>query len=236
MTAKPELRRFQTQDALFADLADNISERLIQAVDARGAASLIVPGGSTPGKLFDILATRSAPWDRVTVAGTDERWLPEGHPDRHEALVRRRLLTGEAAAGRYLALKTDDASPDRAGSTLEARFATLPRPFDVTIIGMGDDGHFASLFPHAPGLAQALTLDNSALTAAFHIPAAAGSPDRISLTLSALLESHFLAILITGADKLAVYERALAGDDALAMPVRALLHQESTPIYVYWSA
>jgi 6-phosphogluconolactonase len=101
---------------------------------------------------------------------------------------------------------------------------------------MGDDGHFASLFPQAVGLDGALDPQSPLLVASFHIPGAAGSPDRMSLSLSALLDSRSLGLLITGAAKLATLERAEAGDDAREMPVRALLRQDRTPITVFWSA
>jgi len=100
---------------------------------------------------------------------------------------------------------------------------------------MGDDGHIASLFPQAPGLDGALDPEGPLLVASFHVPTAAGSPDRMSLTLSALLDSRFLGVLITGAAKLATLERAESGDDAAEMPVRALLHQDRTPVAVFWS-
>jgi len=234
--AHPEVQRFSTLDAMIDHLAIDIAGRLTQAVAERGVASLVVPGGSTPGRLFDALATQDAPWDKVHVTGTDERWLPHGHPDTHETLVRTRLLTGRAAQAVYAPLKTASPTPAGAEPAVEAVVSRMPRPFDVTLIGMGDDGHIASLFPHAWGLDDALAPDSPRLVASFHVPHAAGSPDRISLSMSALLDSRFLGVLITGASKLATLERAEAGDDAHEMPVRALLRQDRTPVTIFWSA
>jgi len=233
---RPEVQRFASLDEMIDHLAVDIAHRLTKAVTARGVASLVVPGGSTPGRLFDRLSDQDAPWDKVQVTGTDERWLPHGHPDTHETLVRTRLLKGKAAQARYIPLKTASPTPAGAVPAVEAEIARMPRPFDVTLIGMGDDGHIASLFPHAPGLEGALDPQSPLLVASFHVPAAAGSPDRMSLSLSALLDSRFLGVLIAGASKLATLERAEAGDDAQDMPVRALLRQDRTPVTVFWSA
>jgi 6-phosphogluconolactonase len=230
------VQRFSTLDEMIDRLATDVARRLTEAVNARGVASLVVPGGSTPGRLFDALAGQDAPWDKVEVTGTDERWLPHGHPDTHETLVGARLLKGRAAQARYIPLKTASPTPAGAEPAVEAAISRMARPFDVTLLGMGDDGHIASLFPHAPGLGGALDPESPLLVASFHVPTAAGSPDRMSLSLSALLESRFLGLLITGASKLATLERAEAGDDVQEMPVRALLHQDRTPVTVFWSA
>jgi 6-phosphogluconolactonase len=230
------LKRFDRLDDLIDHLATDIVRRLSEAVAARGAASLVAPGGSTPGRLFDALARMDAPWDKVQVTGTDERWLACGHPDTHETLVRTRLLTGRAAGAHYIPLKTGSPTPAGAEPLVESALSRMPRPFDVTLVGMGDDGHIASLFPHADGLAAALDPFSPLLVASFHVPTAAGSPDRLSLSLSALLESRFLGVLIAGDSKLATLKRAEAGEDALEMPIRALWRQDRTPVTVFWSA
>lgn len=230
------LRRFDNLDGLIDQLAGDVVERLTEGVRLRGAASLVVPGGTTPGRLFDALCGKPAPWDRVQVTVTDERWLPTGHPDSNERLVRSRLLKGRAAQATFIPLKTEAPTPEAAEPAVEAAVSRMPRPFDFTLLGMGADGHVASLFPHALGLRQALDPQSPLLACSVHVPQAAGSAERMSLTLRALLESRFIALLITGADKLATFERALEDGYEMEMPVRAILRQARAPVQVYWAA
>ena len=116
-----------------------------------------------------------------------------------------------------------------------AAVAKMPRPFAVTLIGMGTDLHIASLCPGAGGLEKAMDASRPALTGAIRALSGAGSNIRMTLTLRALLDSEVIILLIRGDAKLKAYEEALAGDDVMAGPVRAVLHQAKTPVHVYWS-
>jgi 6-phosphogluconolactonase len=111
----------------------------------------------------------------------------------------------------------------------------MPRPFDATLLGMGEDGHVASLFPLTPELALALNADDPAMVRAVHRPGAAGSPDRLSMTRRALLDTRGIVLLIEGPEKLAVYRRAHAGSDAFEMPIRIILDQTAAPVQIWWA-
>jgi 6-phosphogluconolactonase len=111
----------------------------------------------------------------------------------------------------------------------------MPRPFDVVLLGMGADGHTASLVPDAAGLARALDCSDPALVRAIDPPDSTGMGPRITLTLRALLDSRWIALLIRGEDKRAAFRHALAGSDLPQAPVRAVLQQTATPVAVYWS-
>ena len=218
--------------ASYSQIAGKIARRLAQAIRARGQASLVVPGGSTPGPLFDALSQCELAWDRVVATLNDERWVDPPDPASNEQLVRTRLLTGRAAEARFVGLKTPAAAPADAVAEVERRLAGIGRPFDVMLLGMGGDGHTASLFPGSPALQASLGGDRARVQAVSE-PRARGSDQRITLALPALLDSRFIALLIAGEDKLEVLARAQAGDDALAMPIRAVLNGARAPVHIY---
>ena len=232
---EPSFVRFDDAESMTAALADEIAARLSDGVRRRDAASLVVSGGTTPGVLFDVLATRHAPWDHVFVTPTDERWVSPDDDRSNEKLVRSRLLHGEAASAHFVPLMTRHASPAEAEAEVDRAIGAMPRPFDVTLLGMGNDGHTASLFPGAKELPAALDLHSSALVRAITPTNAATAGPRMSLSLRAILASRLIVVLIRGTEKMETYRLAMAGPDALEMPIRAVLHQSGTPVEVYWS-
>jgi 6-phosphogluconolactonase len=215
-----------------AALADRVVALLRLALSQRGEASLVVSGGKSPVPFFHALAAhRDLNWGRVTVTLADERWLPPEHPDSNAGLVQANLLQGPAAAARFVPLYGGEASPEAGLEACAARLAELPRPFDAVLLGMGEDGHFASLFPGAAGVADMLAEDGPALGAVH--PAAAPHP-RMSLGLSALLDARQVLVQIQGPRKAAVLEAAAAASPA-HLPIAALLHQNRTPVQVFFS-
>lgn len=211
-----------TDIELAETLADEIAAHLTEAVAARGRASLVVPGGSTPKLLFAALSCRPAPWDRVFVTLTDERWVSPRDPASNERLVRELLLQGLARAAKFVGLKTTATTAEEAIGDVEARLAVLPRPFDVVVMGMGEDGHFASLFPGAAGLAAALEPKGLSQCVAIRPPAA--PHERMSLTLAALAEARHLYLYATGPTKRAVIDRASSKETRPAeLPIAAVL-------------
>jgi 6-phosphogluconolactonase len=229
------LRRFPDAADMYRDLADDIVARLTAGVAARGAASFVASGGTTPGDLFDILAERDAPWDRVFVTLSDERWVPPTADASNEKLIRSRLLRAKASGARLVPMKTDQAHPRDAETVVSAAISAMPRPFDVTLLGMGNDGHTASMFPGSDGLALALDTKSPLLVRGIHPANLDKTGERMSLTLRALLDSRLIVILIRGDTKLEAYRAALAGNDVHAMPVRAVLQQSAAPVQVYWA-
>ena len=229
------LRQFPDAQEMFSTLAGEIVVRLNTAVVSRGQASLVVSGGTTPEALFAELSERDAPWDRVWITLCDERWIPPAEDGSNEKMVRAKLLRGKAAAAHFVSLKTEDAKPETAQTAVEARISAMPKPFDVLLVGMGDDGHIASLYPDSPELKTILDTKPAALVHAAHAQSAAATGDRMTLTLRAILDSKWIVILIKGDGKMKTYKLAKSGSDVSKMPVRALLSQSAVPLETFWS-
>ena len=225
---------FVAGEPLVEALSDSIAAHLARAIELRGAASLVVCGGTTPRPLFERLSRASLPWSAVTITLTDERWVPPDSDQSNEFLVRGSLLVGRAAEARFVGLKTPDPTPEKAVGVCERALAPIPYPFDIVLLGMGKDGHFASLFPQDPGLDAALAASGDQLCVASR-PATAPHP-RLSLTLSALLDSRRVTVLITGKEKWRVYRRAARPGPVEELPIRAVLRQNQVDVDVYWAS
>jgi 6-phosphogluconolactonase len=229
----PRLKRFSSMTDLARALAVDAAQTLASAIAARGAASLIVSGGKTPIKLFEQLRAQPIEWRRVSVALADERWVDPGDPGSNERMVREVLLQDRAAEARFAGLKNAAPSPDLGAVSAWETFARVPRPFDLTLLGMGDDGHTASLFPGSPNLSIALAPTAAAGCVGMRAPTA--PQPRLSLNLSALLDSRRMLIVIEGEGKLSTYEAANGAGAIEEMPVRALLRQTRVPVEVIWA-
>ncbi|MGC4029644.1 MAG: 6-phosphogluconolactonase [Steroidobacteraceae bacterium] len=232
-THAPLLRRFPDHDALAQALAADIARRLRRGVAARGAASLLVPGGHTPVPFFEQLAQQELDWSRITVSPGDERWVPPGDAASNEHLLRRHLLHGEAAPARVVGLWNDAPDPAAGASRAWQQLAVVARPFDAVVLGMGEDGHFASLFPGDAVAAQALEPDQQPACVAVRSPAP--PVQRLSLNLAALLQTRALFLLITGEAKWELLLGELDEATTRQLPVRALLTQSRIALTVCWS-
>ncbi len=227
----PQVRRFDHRDALAAALADRVAEDLRSAIAERGTASLVVSGGSTPRPFFERLSRRPLAWDRVVVTLADERWVAPDDEASNQRLARRHLLVEDAAAATLVGLKTPQATPEAGREACARALAAVPRPFDVMTLGMGGDGHFASLFPDALELGDGLDPGNDRTCLATR-PQAAPHP-RMSLTLAAILDSRRLVLHLAGDEKWEVYRRASEPGPVEELPIRALL--ASGRVEVWWA-
>ena len=211
-------------DALAAQACALISRKLKAAIEMRGAASLMVSGGSSPKPLFAALAKEDLAWENVTVSLVDERWVEPNQPGSNESFIIDNFLTGNAAAARFISLKSPHDTVKEGLPSIEARFADIPAPFDICVMGMGTDSHTASWFPNSVGRAEAMTESNDARFAYVDARGCAGAgefPDRITLTLPAVMNAQNIVLFIPGTAKAQVFAQAQLGNDDIA-PVGAL--------------
>ena len=219
---------FNSPPLLAEALAENVASRLREGIEARGVAALVVSGGRSPVMFFQALARQTLDWSRVVITLADERWVPVEHADSNEGLLKRYLLVGKVAQARFISLYHFAQSPEAAAEAADAALADLPA-IDVLVLGMGDDGHTASLFPASPGLREALALGNPVRCVPMVAPSA--PHQRLSMTRALLASARFPVLSIQGQGKLDTLRTALEGDDLTLMPVRAFLH---SPLDIYW--
>ena len=221
-----EFIEYPDRDMLMLSLADKLSSQLGAALRRHDTVSLSVPGGTTPGPVFDTLSGVDLDWDRVHVVLNDERWVPAEHPRSNTGLLRARLFQNHAAKAHLIPLYADTPTPEDSLDALSEGLAPH-LPLSVVLLGMGADMHTASLFPGADNLEAALASDAPPLMA---MRAPGASEPRITLTAPVLRAALNLHILITGAEKREALERARKLSPSEA-PVAAILSEAT----VHWA-
>ena len=212
---------------LIAALTDAITTALARDIAQRGRASLALPGGDTPGPLYDALAARPLDWSAVTVMLTDERWVAEDHPRSNTAFLKSRLLTGAARDADFLPFYNELGMDVKVISSLSDQ-VSHHLPLSVLVLGMGEDMHCASLFPGASELPSAAAPDAPSLSA---MTPQDGLEPRITLTVPALRSAGQTHILIKGDGKRAAWQRAAQTDPTQA-PVAHFIPHATT----HWTA
>lgn len=229
---------FENRAEMISALQAECETALRDAVEDRGEATFMVSGGSTPEPLYKALSEVDLPWESIYVALVDERWVDFDHDKSNEAFTVKHLIQNKAAVTNLVGMKNSAATAAEGVDDCESAYQQLAQPFDITILGMGSDGHTASLFPHAQGLDDALDSESEQLCAdiiAIQSEVTGAITERMTLTLAGLLQSKTLVLLITGDEKLAVLRAAQAGTDVKEMPIRALLQQQKVPFAIYWA-
>jgi 6-phosphogluconolactonase len=232
-------QQHRTASELPRALAQDIATRLQAAIQARSHALLVVSGGKSPIALFEALRVLPIAWHQVTITLADERCVPNNHADSNALLVRTHLLKDQAQTAHLVPMIADD-TPLSTVSTL-ATHATASLlalgNADVLVLGMGADGHTASLFPDAPNLPLAMDLMQSPACVGIElkIPPANASYARITQNLSMLLSARHIVLPISGKDKLSVLASAKV-QASLALPVSKLLHQDRTSVTLWLSS
>ncbi len=232
-----ELKQFPDRKTLYEAITAALYVELSKALAGEDNVGLVVPGGKTPIPIFDRLSGMELKWSDIWVTLTDERWVDTANEASNEGMLRGAFLQNKASAARFIPLYTGDASPDAAEVVVHNRLSVFPWHNMICMLGMGNDGHIASLFPNNPGLDRAIKLEEKMICMAQRPePLPEEAPyERMTLTLSALLSAHKLYLVMVGEGKVQTLEQAEEGFAIHEMPVRGVLQQAITPVQVYWA-
>lgn len=228
-----DLKKFSDRKSLTDNLASQIGGLLTSGIEHNGMASLAVSGGSTPVELFKQLSKMDISWQDVSITLVDERWVPATEVDSNEHLVRTHLLQNRAADATFIGMKNSATTASNGETEYDRQLGKIRLPFDVLILGMGNDGHTASLFPSAEKLSQATDMDSN--KACIGIAPLTAPHERMTLTLPTILHSRQIFLHITGQPKKEVFQQAQAEGPSQEMPIRYILRQQTTPVSVYWA-
>lgn len=228
-----QLNDFESRELLDQALADNISQILQSAINSKGKASIAVSGGSTPKGFFKALSNKSIDWKKVTITLADERWVDINSEDSNTRLVHENLLQNNASSAKFFHLKQGDELCEETLADLNLAANNGLLPLDVVILGMGEDGHTASLFPCSAQIAQGLDISNE--KPLMKVEPKTAPHQRITFSFAALKESKNVFLHLCGDNKKQVLDKALSTNDIFAMPIRAFLQGDDIDTQVYWA-
>jgi len=226
-------KEFPDKQSLIKNLTKDVFEALSLGIAKNQKGALVVSGGSTPKPFFQELQKAELDWSKIYLTLADERWVSTDHADSNKKLVRENLVSKEL---NIISLKNQAETPFLGVSKANQDLATLPKPFDVVLLGMGDDGHTASFFPGSKDLASALYPESKDTLCAGLTPPPYAAHPRMTLTLPTLLNAKKIIILFTGIEKKNVYLKACEDGPIESLPIRAILKQQQTSVEVYWTA
>lgn len=227
-----EINEFTTRTELDNTLADKVADILAKAVAQHGRASIAVSGGSTPKGFFQALSNKDLPWSEITVTLADERWVNIDSDASNTKLVYENLIQNKATNAKFFHLKQGEQLTHETLADLNLAAKSSILPLDVLILGMGEDGHTASLFPCSDQIDECLSATTAPLLKV--VPKTAPH-DRISFSYSYLKPSKNVILHISGQAKMDVLNKALANDDKREMPIRAFLHDPEINTQVFWA-
>ena len=213
-TRLTRMQHFATPALASEAAATHLATAVAQRLNHEARASLVVSGGNTPADCLEQLSGAGLEWQRVDILLTDERMVDPEDERSNEKMVRARLLQRKAALSRFHRL-------------YEGPVPNVMRPFAATLVGMGNDGHFASIFPDIGELP--MLLDANAEPGVHHVATGASEVDRLTLNFAALLESGDIALLAFGDSKRTII------DSSAGYPIDSLLTQTRTPVTVFWA-
>ncbi len=221
------------ENALLVDLARQLQANGQINRQASKLQTLALAGGNTPKPLYEKFSQQPWDWEHILITLTDERWVDRSHPDSNEAMLKHCLFHDQAQIAQFLSLKNSESTPE-VGQIRTAHLIKQNAPsLDFVILGMGEDGHFASIFPGMDNTQQLLDVTQSEPCLAARPK---DKPARLSLTLSYLLSAKQIYLFITGQTKRALIHEQLNASTTEHLPIYSLLTQRLCPVSIYWSA
>lgn len=218
---------------LASKLGTKVCEQLVSALDKNQQASLVVSGGSTPKPLFEFLRKQDLNWEKVIITLADERCVNAQDKDNNGKMIREILLQDHASQATFISLYDKVTEHNIALKHAENNLTNIPSPYDVVILGMGYDGHTASIFPAGTQLEAALDLTTN--SSCLLIDPVTVTPLRITQTRKKLLRTNFLALHFFGQDKRDLFDSIINTGHENEYPVSAFIYQDQTPLNVYCS-
>ena len=215
----------ELKEAIISSLKDEIRQF--------GFASILVSGGSTPKGLFNLLSNEPLEWSRITVSIVDERFLPNGHADQNAELIKEHLLINEAAIANFIPLVIDPSDPVNNLKLVTTELQKIKRPFTVVVLGMGSDGHTASLFPDSPMLDEAMDLNCQNILLNVRTPSSPYS--RITFSRKEILNSKNLYLHCYGQEKKEILNNISASIHQDRYPISGFVNQKENPLNIYWA-
>jgi len=224
---------FKSSEELAQNLAQNIASILTEAIKKDGKATLLLSGGNTPKLFFQKLSKIDILWKKVTIGLVDERWVDTKLKDSNEFLIRENLLMNLASKANFIGLYKNKLDLVAAEEVCSKSYKKEFEKIDVLILGMGIDGHTASLFPNNDKLKEAYNLENPNFCISIepkNVPYI-----RMSLTLRKILDAKNIILHIEGKEKLEVFNCAIKSDDIFKYPINAVLKKADKKLEVYYS-
>ncbi len=225
---------YDDADELAEAVAGDVGFIIEQALEARGRAIVAFPGGDTPRPALELLSQRKIEWADVTIVPTDDRLVPPTDPRSNVGMLAKLFLPKKA---RVVPLCAGETDPQAAGRAADERLAALEWPLDLAWLGVGADGHVASIFPgpdydgalNGPKVRRAMGVRPDPMPAAMQV-------DRVTLTKSALVSARVVTLVLTGKDKRKLVEKAIKDGAASNLPIGRLLADLDMDIDIHWCA
>jgi 6-phosphogluconolactonase len=223
---------YDSLDELADAVAGDVAFIVESAVDARGTSLIAVPAGKTGPAIFPKLVAQKVPWRKVTIIPTDDRLVPMDDERSNIRAIGRAFIP---VGARVIPIATEIADYKLAGNSADARLQDFPWPPDLVWLGMGEDGHTASIFA-GPDLQEALDAPKARRAiGVMPDPLPAEAPvARVTLTRAAILSARTVVITITGNEKRAVLEQAIADGPSSTLPIGRVLAEAEQPIDIHW--